>query len=84
MQPGKYPPNNIDFQYKLDSNYITNSVFDITKKIGKFSLLRMEKQKRESILASIKLDDGEGHISESESAKIELENAIRDIYSLFS
>lgn len=55
-----------------------------TKKIGKFGLLRMEKQKRESILASIKLDDGEGHISESESAKIELENAIRDIYSLFS
>ena len=44
----------------------------------------MEKQKRESILASIKLDDGGGHVSESESAKIELENAIRDIYSLFS
>ena len=54
------------------------------KKLGIFGLLRMEKQKRESILASIKLDDGEDHISESESAKVELENAIRDIYSLFS
>ena len=55
-----------------------------TQKLGRFSLLRMEKQMRESILASIKLDDGEGEKSESESAKIELKNAIKDIYSGFS
>ena len=54
------------------------------QKLGRFSLLRMEKQMRESILASIKLDDGEGNQSESDSAKIELKNAIKDIYSGFS
>ena len=55
-----------------------------TQKLGRFSLLRMEKQMRESILASIKLDDGEGDQSESDSAKIELKNTIKDIYSGFS
>ena len=54
------------------------------QKLGRFSLLRMEKQMRESILASIKLDDGEGDQSESDSAKIELKNTIKDIYSGFS
>lgn len=55
-----------------------------SKRLGIFSLLRMEKQKRESILASIKIDDREGCSSESDSAMIELENAIKDIYSVFS
>jgi nucleoside-diphosphate-sugar epimerase len=55
-----------------------------SKRLGIFSLLRMEKQKRESILASIKIDDREGYTSESDSAMIELENAIKDIYSVFS
>ena len=55
-----------------------------THKLGRFSLLRMEIQMRESILASIKLDDGEGEQSESELAKIELKNVIKDIYSGFS
>ena len=54
------------------------------QKLRRFSLLRMEKQMRESILASIKLDDGEDDQSESDSAKIELKNAIKDIYSGFS
>ena len=54
------------------------------KRIGKISLLRMEKQKRESILASIKLDDGEGYQSESESSKNELKNIIKEIYEGFS
>jgi hypothetical protein len=38
---------------------------------------------RESILASIKLDDGEGNQSESEAAKIELKTAIKKIYAGF-
>ena len=54
------------------------------KRIGKFSLLRIETQKRESILASIKLDDGEGYQSESESSKNELKNIIKEIYEGFS
>jgi nucleoside-diphosphate-sugar epimerase len=55
-----------------------------TQKLGRFGLLRMEKQMRESILASIKLDDGEGNQSESEAAKSELKTAIKKIYAGFS
>ena len=55
-----------------------------TKKIGKIGLLKIDKQMRESILASIKLDDGRGNQSESDSSKSELKNIIKQIYSVFS
>lgn len=55
-----------------------------TKKIGRIELWRMEKQMRESILASIKMDDGEMNQSESDSAIGELKAAIKEIYSGFS
>ena len=55
-----------------------------TQRIGRFELWRMEKQMRESILASIKLDDGGGNHSESETAKSELKAVIKEIYSGFS
>lgn len=55
-----------------------------TQRIGKLGLWRMEKQMRESILASIKLDDGGGNLSESETANSELRTAIQEIYSCFS
>lgn len=54
------------------------------KKLGRLSLFKMEKQKRQSILASIKLDDGKGNQSESESSKRELKKVIKEIYSGFS
>lgn len=55
-----------------------------TKKIGRSGLWRMEKQMRESILSSIKLDDGEGNHSERGTANSELKAAIKEIYSSFS
>ena len=55
-----------------------------TQKVGRLRLWRMEKQMRESILASIKLDDGEGNHSESETSKRELKAAMEEIYSGFS
>ena len=55
-----------------------------TKKIGRLGLWRMEKQMRESILASIKMDDGEMNLSEEDSASSELKAAIKEIYSGFS
>ncbi len=55
-----------------------------TQELGRFGLFRMEKQMRESILASIRLDDGEGNKSESESARSELKSTITEIYSDFS
>lgn len=54
------------------------------KKHGIFGLWRMERQMRESILASIKLDDGKGNQSESDVAMGELEAVIQEIYSGFS
>lgn len=55
-----------------------------TQKLGKISLWRMESQMRESILASIKLDDGDSDRSESDAANGELRAAIEKIYSGFS
>ena len=55
-----------------------------TQKIGRFGLWRLEAQMRESILASIKLDDGGGNHSETEAASRGLEAAIKEFYSDFS
>lgn len=55
-----------------------------TKKLGIFSLWRMERQMRESILASIKLDDGRGNQSQNDAAMGELRAVLEEIYSGFS
>lgn len=68
--------------------YFARAVQQITKKptrkIGWYGLMRMEKQMRGSILASIKLDDGQETHPEAEFATIELNRVIKEIYSDFS
>ena len=72
------------FAIKMSSKMKTSSINKPIKKLGRLSLFKIEKQKRQSILASIKLDDGKGNQSESESSKRELKKVIKEIYSGFS
>ena len=55
-----------------------------TQRLGPLRRQRMELQMRESVLASIKLDDGFGDRSESQASKVRLKSLIGEIYSDFS
>ena len=55
-----------------------------THTLGRFKLRAVEKQMRESIVASIRMDDGMMHQSENESSRENLKAIIENIYSGFS
>ncbi|MEJ6524736.1 MAG: NAD-dependent epimerase/dehydratase family protein [Opitutales bacterium] len=55
-----------------------------TQHIGRIKRMWMEKQMRESVLASIKLDDGMGDQSENQAAERRLITIVENIYSGFS
>ena len=83
--PGVYHPKLICRCRQKD---FARAVNEVTKKpitrLGWFGLRTSESQMRESILASIRLDDGEGQKSEGQPALDELKTAIGAIYSGFS
>jgi len=62
-------------------NHITSKP---TRRIGLLQRWRMEPQMRESVLASIKLDDGEDYQSERQVCEKRLKSTIEEIYSSFS
>lgn len=74
--------------YRCRQKEFASLVKEVTKKqthkLGRFKLMWMEKQMRESVLASIKLDDGMGNQSENQTSKMNLKSAIEEIYSGFS
>ena len=53
------------------------------RKIGALRIRKMELQMRESILASIKLDDGRNDCSENQQSEKRLRTLIEEIYSVF-
>jgi nucleoside-diphosphate-sugar epimerase len=73
--------------YRCRQKEFASLVKEVTKKqthkLGRFKLMWMEKQMRESVLASIKLDDGMGNQSENQTSKMNLKSAIEEIYSGF-
>tara|TARA_B100000614_G_scaffold75379_1_gene67295 strand:+ start:414 stop:1304 length:891 start_codon:yes stop_codon:yes gene_type:complete len=60
----------------VSGNKITN--------LGWLGMLRFEPQMRDSVLASIRLDDGREYSSEEESKRVQLENYIKRIHTGFS
>lgn len=55
-----------------------------TRRLGILRMQRMELQMRESVLASIKLDDGMVNQSESQANKMRIKSLIEEIHSGFS
>jgi nucleoside-diphosphate-sugar epimerase len=66
------------------ANIVKNVTSKQTRSIGGIKRMRMEKQMRESVLASIKLDDGMGSVSENQGAERRLIAIVEEIYSVFS
>jgi nucleoside-diphosphate-sugar epimerase len=74
--------------YRCRQKEFATLVHDITsqpiRRLGRIQRLRMDPQMRESIHASIKLDDGRGDGSEHQDGKKRLISAIETIYASFS
>ncbi|MCH1481815.1 MAG: NAD(P)-dependent oxidoreductase [Candidatus Poseidoniaceae archaeon] len=73
--------------YRCRQEEFANLVADVSnkkiKKIGRLQLLRFEKQTRQSIIASIKLDDGNSMDSESDSNRQKILEYLKQIHSDF-
>ena len=73
--------------YRCRQEEFAKLVADISnkkiKKIGRLQLLRFEKQTRQSIIASIKLDDGNSRDSESDSNRQKILEYLKQIHSGF-
>lgn len=73
--------------YRCRQEEFANLVADISNKniikIGRFQLLRFEKQTRQSVIASIKLDDGNSSDSESDNNRQKVLAYIKQIHSEF-
>ena len=73
--------------YRCRQEEFAKLVADISnkkiKKIGRLQLLRFEKQTRQSIIASIKLDDGKSRDSESDNNRQKILEYLKQIHSGF-